>query len=159
MKLGQYELDADEVTGRDNPGRLITVTFEDGGIVATDSFDVQVALQVPVMPYSVMYDARGGAFASGDETNSLTYAWSRKDGKNVIIDGTYEEPTKLGQKFVGWYEDTEYTKEFVFDETALMSTDIRVYAKWRDLEADLVDGYSINGTFRSLAGTDILWIL
>ena len=153
LKLGEYELDADEVTGRDNPGRLITVTFEDGGIVATDSFDVQVALQVPVMPYSVVYDARGGAFASGDETNSLTYAWNRKDGKNVVIDGTYEEPTKIGQKFVGWYEDEGYTKEFIFDETALMSADVRVYAKWRDLEADLVDGYSINCTFRSLAGT------
>lgn len=153
LKLGQYELDANEVTGRDNPGRLITVTFEDGGIVATDSFDVRVALQVPVMPYAVIYDARGGAFASGDETNSLTYAWSRKDGKNIVIDGIYEEPTKVGQKFVGWYEDEGYTKEFVFDETALMSADIQVYAKWRDLEADLVDGYSINSTFRSLAGT------
>lgn len=79
--MGEYELDANEVTGRDNPGKLITVTYEDGGIVATDSFDVQVNLQVPVMPYAVIYNAKGGNYANGDETNSLTYAWSRKDKK------------------------------------------------------------------------------
>lgn len=153
LKMGEYELDADEVTGRDNPGRLITVSFEDGGIVATDSFAVKVNLQIPVMPYSVIYDAMGGAFASGDETNSLTYAWDRKAGKNKLVNGTYEEPIKVGQKLVGWYMDTEFTTEFVFDETAMMDADIKVYAKWRDLESYLVDGYSINSTFRSLAGT------
>ena len=153
LKFGQYKLDADEVTGRDNPGKLITVTYEDGGIIATDSFDVQVNLQVPVMPYRVIYSAKGGAFASGDETNSLTYAWSRKDGKNTVIDGTYEEPIKVGQKFVGWYEDEELTREFTFDETKVMTADVTVYGKWRDLEADLISGYNLNNKFRSLAGS------
>ena len=153
LKFGQYKLDADEVTGRDNPGKLITVTYEDGGIIATDSFDVQVNLQVPVIPYRVIYNAKGGAFVSGDETNSITYAWSRKDKKNTVIDGTYEEPTKVGQKFVGWYEDEEYTKEFTFDDTEMMKADVTVYAKWRDLEADLISGYNLNNKFRVLAGS------
>lgn len=153
LKMGEYKLDADEVTGRDNPGRLITVTFKDGGIVATDSFDVQVNLQVPVMPYRVIYNAKDGNFTNGDKTNSITYAWNRKDKKNTIIDGTYEEPTKVGQKFVGWYEDEECTKEFSFDETVMMTADVTVYAKWRDLEADLISGYNLNNKFRSLAGS------
>lgn len=153
LKMGEHELDADEVTGRDNPGKLITVTYEDGGIVATDSFDVQVNLQVPVMPYAVIYNAKGGNYANGDETNSLTYAWSRKDKKNAVIDGTYEEPTKIGQKFVGWYEDEELTQEFAFDETEMMTADVTVYAKWRDLEADLISGYNLNNKLRALAGS------
>lgn len=153
LKMGEHELDADEVTGRDNPGKLITVTYEDGGIVATDSFDVQVNLQVPVMPYAVIYNAKGGNYANGDETNSLTYAWSRKDKKNAVIDGTYEEPTKVGQKFVGWYEDEELTQEFAFDETEMMTADVTVYAKWRDLEADLISGYNLNNKLRALAGS------
>ena len=153
LKLGEYNLDADEVTGRDNPGKLITVTYKDGGIVATNSFEVQVNLQIPVMPYRVIYNAKGGNFASGDETNSLTYAWNRKDKKNTVIDGIYEEPTKVGQKFVGWYEDEEFTKEFTFDETAMITADVTVYAKWRDLEADLISGYNLNNKLRSLAGS------
>lgn len=153
LNLREYQLDADEVTGRDNPGKLITVTYEDGGIIATDSFGVQINLQVPVMPYRVIYNAKGGNFASGDETNSITYAWSRKDKKNTVIDGTYEEPTKVGQKFVGWYKDEELTEEFVFDETEIMTADVTVYAKWRDLEADLISGYNLNNKLRSLAGS------
>lgn len=153
LKMGEYELDANEVTGRDNPGKLITVTYEDNSIVVADSFDVQVNLQIPVMPYRVIYNAKGGNYANGDETNSLTYAWSRKDKKNAVIDGTYEEPTKVGQKFVGWYEDEEYTKEFTFDDTEIMTADVTVYAKWRDLEADLISGYNLNNKLRSLAGS------
>lgn len=45
------------------------------------------------------------------------------------------EPTKEGHKFVGWFEDEELTKEYIFH--TMPSYDVTVYAKWEIEEYEL----------------------
>lgn len=71
-------LSSDKVTGNDNPGKLITVSYTDHGITTSDSFAVQVSLQEPPNPITVTFDANGGGFASGELSNGVTYVWKKQ---------------------------------------------------------------------------------
>jgi hypothetical protein len=48
---------------------------------------------------------------------------------DIDANGSYEEPSKIGGKFIGWYTDPECTDGNEFDISVLTS-DITVYAKY-----------------------------
>lgn len=108
LKMGEHELDADEVTGRDNPGKLITVTYEDGGIVATDSFDVQVK-----------YAKGNGLQESKTDTAPATISFSGIDSSEEAKRNFTEPPKAFNwrQEF-GEVEDNEEVEEFMKTFTA-----------------------------------------
>ena len=79
---------------------------------------------------TITYDARGGTFTDGSETNQLTYA---DDG--TLSGGTYEQPTgENGATFAGWYTQpvggTEYQLDANKNPQTAQTGDITVYARY-----------------------------
>ena len=63
-------LDPAKVTGNNNSsgaGYTVHVSYTEGGITVSDSFSVEIQLQIPPTPFTVTYDANGGYF--GDDTS------------------------------------------------------------------------------------------
>lgn len=73
-----------------------------------------------------------------DQDFSLTVRFDSRGGsivEEVTIDTTdydleFEEPTKEGHTFLGWYADLEYVDVFAYDFEDLDEESITLYAKW-----------------------------
>ena len=100
-------------------------------LIGDEVQDKQFDFEKSKLPYNayLTYDANGGEFGDGETQNKFTYF---VNGDNVsVTDGTYEEPTRAGYDFVGWFEDAENTMPFTGDPEELSLTeDKTVYAKW-----------------------------
>ncbi|MGJ0845839.1 InlB B-repeat-containing protein [Tissierella praeacuta] len=66
----------------------------------------------------VEFDSNGGSLISKQEV---------EEGQKLIKP---TDPTKEGHKFIGWYEDSNLTKEFSF--ATPITKDIILYAKWEE---------------------------
>jgi len=61
---------------------------------------------------------------------------------NMNISGNYIEPVQAGKVFMGWYTDPTCAEgtEYQFKDLDELKEDITVYAKWRDLYAEVKKG-------------------
>ncbi|NBJ47424.1 hypothetical protein C6N01_14670, partial [Enterococcus faecalis] len=86
---------------------------------------------------SLKFDTMGGSEISAIET-IYGNVWTEP-----------KEPIKQGYTFEGWYEDTEYTKEFNFSKPATKT--MTIYAKWGKVNFDVnnyhIGDYNITGRF------------
>ena len=88
--------------------------------------------------YDILYVLDGG---NNNPANPSTYTI---DSKNI----TFESPSKLGAKFIGWYNDKDFIKK-VIDLPMGSNGDRIFYAKW---ELDIFDiQYALNGGINNVA--------
>ena len=90
----------------------------------------------PKKEFTITFDTRGGS-----EVKPITIA----EGATITLP---RNPTKEGYVFAGWYLSDEFIEEF--NATQTISSNITVYAKWRELVA----GEEFNVTFNLNYGTD-----
>lgn len=88
---------------------VITLTYENASMRFLRKID-----------YTVSFDAAGGS-----TVESATVL----NGKTV---SKPEDPTRSGYEFVGWYEDTLFTKPFAFG-TQIVGSDLTLHAQWAEL--------------------------
>ena len=106
---------------------------------------------------SVMAVVTVGAISGCDCGNSkytITFDYGQGGGDStIILEGSKtitkpENPSKNGYIFGGWYEDSEYTREFDFSKS--VNKNLTIYAKWIKVgyittpSGDLIsDGYMV----------------
>ena len=90
----------------------------------------------PKKEFTITFDTRGGS-----EVKPITIA----EGATITLP---RNPTKEGYIFDGWYLSDEFIEKF--NATQTISSNITVYAKWRELVA----GEEFNVTFNLNYGTD-----
>ena len=157
IPFAKLKLDPASVTGNNNTsgaGFTINVSFTENGMTVSDSFSVEVHLQIPAVPHTITYDANGGYFDDPSVTvNSVTYVW-KTETNNSVISGTYREPDHQEKLFLGWYTDSACTdgKEYIFDESIELTKDITVYAKWKVPTAMFDTGSNVNAKMKKLSG-------
>ena len=84
--------------------------------------------------FTVTFDTNGGSEIESQQVNNGGTAKEPKD------------PTKDGFTFGGWYEDATFTA--VFDFAMPITADVKVYAKWEEIEAEqpaFKDAKTVNG--------------
>lgn len=94
-------------------------------------FSVFVLISCKTKMYNVNFEVNGGSFVQSQQTE----------------DGTLVEPadpTRDGYKFVGWYEDSEFTDPFDF-ATEKVDGDTTLYAKWEKIENSVTVAFDTNG--------------
>ena len=74
--------------------------------------------------YTVTFNANGGQFYNGEQTNPVAVA------KNSYI-GSYSEPARDGWVFVDWCLDAACERPIYIWDT-LITSDLTVYAKWAE---------------------------
>ena len=85
--------------------------------------------------YKRTFDIQDDSVTFGFYSGTNVYGNSNETGYYALVkwlkkeEGTYEEPTKEGANFLGWYTDTAYSSSNIFDEYTI-SSDTTVYAKW-----------------------------
>ena len=118
-------------------------------LIGPDIENKQFEWEKEKLPYNayLIYDANGGEFSDGESEVVLNYLV--KKGNSSLINGEYEEPTRDGCVFDGWYEDEEFNVEFIGDPEELsLLEDKRVYARWETPETYAVyDSSSETVTF------------
>ncbi len=80
--------------------------------------------------FTVSFDSNGGSAVA-----SIT------DDYGTDISGFFEEPTKTGYNFTGWYSDSELTTLYTFD--TIPGSDITIYAGWSPIEYSIT--YNLDG--------------
>lgn len=101
-----------------------------GEDIENKSYDIEREM----LPYNayLTYDANGGEFSNGETQNKFTYIV--KNGNSTLTDGEYEEPTREGYTFEGWYEDEEFSTEFTSSPEELSLTENKiVHGKWEEV--------------------------
>lgn len=73
-----------KVTGDDNPGKLVAVSYAEDGIIVMDNFTVELTLAEPPHPRYVTYDARGGTFNGEEEINRLGFVWKNGEITKIV---------------------------------------------------------------------------
>ena len=83
IPFAKLKLDPASVTGNNNTsgaGFTINVSFTENGMTVSDSFSVEVHLQIPAVPHTITYDANGGYFGVPSVTvNQVTYVWKTEE--------------------------------------------------------------------------------
>jgi uncharacterized repeat protein (TIGR02543 family) len=82
--------------------------------------------------YSISYELNGGV---NNESNPETYS---VDSPTIVL----EEPTKQGYKFLGWYDNTEFTGDAITQIATGSTGDITLYAKWIEIYTITYNGNS-----------------
>lgn len=107
-------------------GKEIKFDFENNIISNVELFAKWTAKK-----YSITYELDGG---KNDEDNPETYTVEKEE--------KFENPTKEGYEFIGWYEDKDYTKPI--ESTKEKVGDITIYAKWEKISNYNNSKYSKN---------------
>lgn len=92
--------------------------------------DIALFGQWSINQYTVSFDSNGGSAVT-----SIT------DDYGTDISSFFEEPTKTGYNFTGWYSDSELTKLYTFD--TIPGSDITIYAGWSPIEYSIT--YNLDG--------------
>ena len=99
-------LDPAKVTGNNNSsgaGYTVHISYTEGGITVSDSFSVEIHLQIPPIPFTVTYDANGGYF--GDDTsktqNQVSYLKTPNASVKKIVktDNVRDDGTTVSSKY------------------------------------------------------------
>ena len=77
---------------------------------------------------ALTYDANGGVFNNNETQTENDMIYTLQDDSYVFLNGDYLEPSREGHTFAGWYEDQDFTTEWVIG--TIPSADKTVYAKW-----------------------------
>ena len=96
--------------------------------------------------------------ANDYEVRFITEHGNAPTSQNVQYNGTADDPGKLtaeGYTFIGWYADEAHTKEFDFSTP--ITSDTKVYAKWKKNAPVFPDTYELNvsGAFVYVDGVDV----
>lgn len=68
--------------------------------------------------YTLSFDSLGGSPVEAQTYKTYQYLYAPAD------------PVREGYRFEGWYWDSEYTREFIFEGNTMLPSDVTVYAKW-----------------------------
>ena len=93
----------------------------------------------PAVKYTVTFNSNGGSSVASQTIET---------GNKAVIP---ENPVKDGYTFVGWYNDSSFTKLFDFD--AAITKDIVLFAKWDENKGTSANFFTV--TFDSNGGTVI----
>lgn len=116
-KSGEYTLEGEALTLRffkEDDGSLSATCANDVISLSYQGADLRFLKKIP---YTVQFDSNGG---SAVESASVI------NGRRVQKPA---DPTRDGYTFIGWYEDAEFTKPFLFDSRTV-SSDLVLYAQW-----------------------------
>lgn len=87
--------------------------------------------ETPDVSYTIRYQLNGGQNAAG---NPVQY----KTGDDL----TFQDPSRTGYEFKGWYTDKGLTKEFSYDKSSTKGN-LVLYAKWEVIKYQLT--YDLDG--------------
>ena len=91
-------------------------------------------------PVKLIYNANGGTFANGTDTNTIKYT-----DTGHWIGGSEEIPTRANCFFEGWYTDAALTQKY---NPAVPTTDTTVYANW-------LTSYTVQHSLQSLWSSSV----
>lgn len=86
--------------------------------------------------YTVLFESNGGSQVSSQLVTD--------NGTGLVEEPN--EPTKDGNKFLGWFKDEDLTE--VYDFSTFVSSDITLYAKWEESPSEIEKytiSYELNG--------------
>lgn len=114
--------------------------------------DVTVYAKWTNPAYTVTYNANGGYFGSSTSNTTNSVAYIKNGTTNTVSSGSYQEPKKNSNAgFDGWYLESTCINKFNI-ETATLTSNITVYAKWKERTATLLAGSTLNTKMKTLAG-------
>ena len=94
-------------------------------ISATANTDVKFyakwETETPAVMHKVEFELNGGV--------CTTLPTEYEEGKGLVL----PTPTRLGYKFLGWYDNAECTGEAVTEISATANTDVKFYAQWEEV--------------------------
>ena len=120
----------------DTPQKTVTITT---GTTGNKSYAAN--WEKNVSTYTVSFDSNGGS-----DVEEITFT----------EDGHINEPPtpkKEGYKFVGWYEDKNFTKKFDFSK--LPTSDITLYAKWEKVSENGSNKENVEESIVAIPNTGI----
>jgi uncharacterized repeat protein (TIGR02543 family) len=128
------KLDPVKVTGDDNGGKTIVVSYTYDGVTVSDSFNVDIDLNIPIKTHTITFHSLEGTFKGG-LTNQITVEWDSANKTSTLKSGTYEVPTYSLGVFAGWYKDEglELPYTAITDDglpTEALTEDLDLYAKY-----------------------------
>ena len=111
IPFDQLELDPASVTGNQNTsgaGFTVNVSYTEDGMTVSDSFSVEVHLQIPVVPHTITYDANGGYFGDQSVTvNPVTYEWKTETIPYTEKISKTANVSEAGSSFSGGYGNNQ----------------------------------------------------
>lgn len=122
--------------------------YEDG-LGFTDKLSIDLKLIKKAAEVEISYDANGGNYLNAGTQNEVTYLPDPENNTCSVSKGVYEEPTREGYTFEGWYTDPECKAGNEFKVVEYVNrdgaTDLTVYAKWEKAPEPLLAKWNVLG--------------
>ena len=124
----------------------LTIHSNISGITANRKYYINLVVSNKIdanadTPYAIEYVLNGGLNSYENIDRVPVYA-----SDSPMTEFILREPTKMGETFVGWYLDKDFTTEITKISSAITS-DVVLYAKW---EENLVDYFDMSATISAI---------